>query len=66
MSVTFEDVLAFVLEDAGYETKTTGRGDEALVLAQEWRPDIVILDIGLPGLNGLEVCPRLVAYGPSR
>jgi len=56
-----QDVLAFVLEDAGYETRTTGRGDEALVLAQEWLPDIVILDIGLPGLNGLEVCPRLVA-----
>lgn len=56
-----QDVLAFVLEDAGYETRTTGRGDEALILAQEWQPDIVILDIGLPGLNGLEVCPRLVA-----
>ncbi len=56
-----QDVLAFVLEDSGYETKTTGRGDEALILAQQWHPDIVILDIGLPGLNGLEVCPRLVA-----
>lgn len=55
-----QDVLAFVLQDAGYETMTTGRGDEALALSQEWRPDIVILDIGLPGLNGLEVCPRLV------
>ena len=55
-----QDVLAFVLEDAGYETKTTGRGDEALILAEQWKSDLVILDIGLPGLNGLQVCPRLV------
>lgn len=54
------DVLSFVLEDAGYETKTVSRGDSALEVASTWRPDIVILDIGLPGLNGLEVCPKLV------
>jgi DNA-binding response OmpR family regulator len=55
-----QDVLGFVLDDAGYEVKTTGRGDEALLLSKQWHPDLVILDIGLPGLNGLQVCPRLV------
>ncbi|AEV30175.1 response regulator with CheY-like receiver domain and winged-helix DNA-binding domain [Sphaerochaeta pleomorpha str. Grapes] len=55
------DVLGFVLEDAGYETRTTDRGDEVLGLVTQWRPDLVILDIGLPGLSGLEVCPCLVS-----
>ncbi|MGE4584738.1 MAG: response regulator transcription factor [Sphaerochaeta sp.] len=54
------DVLAFVLEDAGYETMTVARGDEVLPLVNHWVPDLVILDIGLPGLSGLEVCPALV------
>ena len=55
------DVLGFVLEDAGYEIKTTDRGDAVLLLVTQWRPDLVILDIGLPGLSGLEVCPCLVS-----
>ncbi len=55
-----QDVLRFVLEDAGYEVASTGRGDEALEIAKTWTPDIVILDIGLPGLSGLDLCPMLV------
>ncbi len=55
-----QDVLCFVLENAGYQTKEVGRGDEALAVSHQWKPDIVILDIGLPGLDGLQVCPRLV------
>ncbi|TVR07317.1 MAG: DNA-binding response regulator [Spirochaetaceae bacterium] len=57
------DVLCFALESAGYQTRATGRGDEALVISREWNPDLVVLDIGLPGLSGLEVCPRLTAAG---
>ncbi|MDY0303578.1 MAG: response regulator transcription factor [Sphaerochaeta sp.] len=55
-----QDVLRFVLEDAGYEVESTGRGDEALALAKAHQPDLVILDIGLPGLSGLDLCPLLV------
>ncbi|TVR02948.1 MAG: DNA-binding response regulator [Spirochaetaceae bacterium] len=57
------DVLCFALESAGYETRATGRGDDALAISAEWHPDLVILDIGLPGLSGLEVCPRLTEAG---
>jgi len=57
------DVLSFVLEDAGYRAKSVGRGDMALEICAEWSPDIVILDIGLPGMSGLEVCPKLVDMG---
>ncbi len=57
------DVLEFVLQNAGYHTEATGRGDIALELARENTPDLVILDIGLPGLSGLEVCPQLTEMG---
>jgi two-component system, OmpR family, response regulator VicR len=55
------DVLEFVLQNAGYHTESTGRGDDALRIVQRRRPDLVILDIGLPGLSGLDVCPQLTA-----
>ena len=40
-------------------------GHEALRLAESLRPDVVLLDIGMPGLNGLEVAGRLAALDPS-
>src|SRR5688572_19985988 len=42
----------------------TGDGHEALRLAEALRPDVVLLDIGMPGLNGLEVAARLTKLDP--
>lgn len=42
-----------------YEFRSTTRGTDALVLVGAWKPDIMILDIGLPDLDGIEVCRRL-------
>jgi DNA-binding NarL/FixJ family response regulator len=39
-------------------------GLEAVRLAQQLQPDIVLLDIGLPGLNGIEACPRILEISP--
>jgi two-component system alkaline phosphatase synthesis response regulator PhoP len=52
-------LLQMYLEDAGYEVLVTGRGDEGLELAMRRRPDVVLLDLMLPGLDGMEVCRRL-------
>jgi DNA-binding response OmpR family regulator len=56
---TITDVLARYLERAGYETQVAGDGPQALALAAARRPDLVILDLMLPGLDGLEVMRRL-------
>lgn len=42
-----------------------GDGQEAIRLAEALRPDVVLLDIGMPGLNGLEVAGRLAAFDAS-
>ena len=47
------------LQTAGYATETAGSGEEALVKARELRPQLVLLDIGLPGMDGLETLRAL-------
>jgi two-component system response regulator ResD len=58
---TITEVLAHYLERAGYDTRVAGDGHVALELARDRRPDLVVLDLMLPGLDGLEVMRRLQA-----
>ena len=57
-------VLQRRVESWGYAVVTAGDGAEALRLAQERKPDIVLLDVMMPGMDGLEVC-RQLTRGPS-
>jgi DNA-binding response OmpR family regulator len=61
---TIAEVVARYLQRAGYETATAGDGLEAVRLASERRPDLIVLDLMLPGLDGLEVLRR-VRTGPT-
>jgi two-component system, OmpR family, response regulator ResD len=63
---TIAEVVARYLDHAGYETATTGDGLEALRLASEERPDLIVLDVMLPGVDGIEVLRRLAASGGPR
>jgi two-component system response regulator ResD len=56
---TIGEVLARYLRRAGYETRVARDGAQALALAAAKRPDLVLLDIMLPGVDGLEVMRRL-------
>jgi PAS domain S-box-containing protein len=51
--------MALLLQVWGHEVRTAHDGPAALALAAEYRPDIVLLDIGLPGMSGYEVVKRL-------
>ena len=54
--------LRETLEEEGYEVVgETGRGDEAVRLVRDLRPDLAILDIKMPGLDGLEVARQISA-----
>jgi two-component system response regulator MprA len=57
-------LVSFFLKRAGYEVVEAGDGPTALTLAERERPNLVILDWGLPMMTGLEVCKRLRAKSP--
>ncbi len=48
-----------ILSEKGFKVTTASRGEEGLTLAATNEPDIVILDLGLPDMDGVEVCMRL-------
>jgi two-component system, OmpR family, response regulator ResD len=60
---TITDVVSRYLQRAGYETRSAADGPAALELAAARPPDLVVLDLMLPGMDGLEVMRRLRAGG---
>ena len=52
-------LLAYNLRKAGYEALVAGEGRQALKLAQEAHPDLILLDLMLPGMDGLDLCREL-------
>jgi DNA-binding response OmpR family regulator len=62
--VMVRDVVSRYLGRAGYQVTLAGDGEHALRAAQACPPDLVVLDLMLPGLPGLEVCRRLRAASP--
>lgn len=59
------DILVFNLRKEGYETMEAYDGDAGLQLAREQDPDLILLDLMLPKLDGFEVCRSLRAAGQS-
>jgi two-component system phosphate regulon response regulator PhoB len=59
-------LLKYNLEREGYRVSLAGDGEEALLLAEEGKPDLVLLDWMLPKLAGIEVCRRLRSARASR
>jgi two-component system, OmpR family, alkaline phosphatase synthesis response regulator PhoP len=51
--------LEFLLKEAGYEVAIARDGSQALSLAGTLRPDLIVLDVMLPALNGFDVCRRI-------
>ena len=58
-SVTAQNMGRKILADAGYDVVTVNNGSAALKKIAELKPDLVILDVYMPGYSGLEVCQRL-------
>ena len=49
-------VLKTMLQSQGYEVKTASNGESALDLSVDWIPDLIISDLSMPGMNGIELC----------
>ncbi len=59
-------LLRYNLEREGFRVATAGDGEEALLVAREQKPDLVLLDWMLPLLSGIEVCRQLRRMGETR
>jgi len=56
------DVLEYALKAEGYEVRTTQRGREAAEIARNNSPGLIVLDVGLPDIDGFEVCRILRTF----
>src|SRR5205823_3276363 len=59
------DVVRFALERAGFQTSEAANGKAALACFAAARPDLVVLDILMPELDGIEVCREIRRTGPT-
>jgi len=55
------DVMTLFLEDLGYEVLTAETGEEAIKVVEKERPPLVLLDMTLPGMNGMATLQKLLA-----
>lgn len=56
------ELLVMVLQDAGYDVSAASDGREAIVQALQDRPDAIVLDILMPGLDGWQTCEHLLSH----
>ncbi len=54
-------IVEYALKDAGFDVITVGRGDDAIQIVEREPVDLVVLDVMLPGMDGLEVCQKIRA-----
>nr|WP_148614016.1 MtrAB system response regulator MtrA [Nocardioides rubriscoriae] len=55
------EMLSIVLRQEGFDSQTVARGDQALAAFRDYRPDVVLLDLMLPGRDGIDVCKEIRA-----
>ncbi len=53
------EMLSIVLRQEGFDSRTVARGDQALAAFRDYRPDVVLLDLMLPGRDGIDVCKEI-------
>jgi CheY-like chemotaxis protein len=57
--------LNLIFRNAGYDTRAASSAEQALALIEDWQPDLALLDVYLPGMNGIDLAIRLKALLPA-
>lgn len=59
------DTLAVILTNAGFETRAVYSGEAAVAMAEDFRPNMLITDVVMPGINGIEAAIEIGAMLPN-
>jgi DNA-binding NtrC family response regulator len=62
---TIADTLALIFSSNGYDARSSYSAEQALEMIEEWSPDVAIIDVVLPGMNGIEFAIFLKASYPG-
>jgi DNA-binding response OmpR family regulator len=62
---TIADMLALIFSSGGYETQTAYTAEQAIEIVAEWLPDLAIIDVVLPQINGIDLAILLTAQCPA-
>jgi CheY-like chemotaxis protein len=60
---TNRELMNELLSSIGFDTRIAANGEDALEAPDEWRPDVILMDLLMPGMGGIEATRRLRAYG---
>jgi DNA-binding response OmpR family regulator len=60
------DLITFTLKMVGHEVIATSNGEEAVMQAKELLPDLILLDVRMPRMTGIEACVKLKDYDTTR
>src|SRR3954469_25681770 len=58
----FRELVAMLLRREGFVVETAADGQDAITAARSFAPDVIVLDLGLPGTDGVEVCRQLRTF----
>ena len=61
----FRELIAAQLEAEGFRVDAVGDGEQAVEAARSGRPDVIVLDLGLPGIDGVEVCRQVRTFSEA-
>jgi len=64
--IEIRDMLGIFLKEQGYEAILASNGEDAVELAEKENPVVILLDILMPGMDGIEICKRLKAKEKTR
>jgi DNA-binding response OmpR family regulator len=64
-AVEIQEIVTALLRDEGFDVRTAADGQRALEMARAFEPDLVVLDLGLPGIDGIQVCQQIRTFSEA-
>lgn len=59
---TITETFANVIPPLGFEVRVTNSGTEGIALVRQWQPDVIMLDLMMPGMDGWQVCQQIRTF----